>query len=375
MRKHILIIATLISIMQAACNSGNPEKRQQKLKELKAKEADIKQQIEALEHELGSSDSASAVRGKMVVVTEMKEQPFIHYVEVQGAVSGDQDVIVSAQAMGSVTSVLVKTGDKIIRGQLMATIDDRIIRQSMESVQVQYNLAKTIYDRQKNLWDQQIGSEIQFLNAKTQKESLEKQLAALQDQLDLTRIKSPIDGTVDQVNVKAGQTVSPGIPVFRVVNLEELKVKAEVAESHINTVKQGNQVTLIFPDMNKEIQTRLDYSGKAINTLNRSFNVEVHLKKSDGVFYPNQVVVVKIADYHNNSAFVIPVSAVQKTGDGEFVFISEPAGNKTYTARHKKIITGRSYNGKVEVLSGITNGDLIITFGNQNLVEGDLINF
>jgi RND family efflux transporter MFP subunit len=364
-----------ITMMIAACSAGTSGDKAAELEKLKSKEAELKLKIAALEKEVKYGDAMQTGKVKMVAITEMQRQPFAHYVEVQGTVIGDEDVMVSAQFMGTVTDVLVKAGDKVSKGQLLATIDDRTIRQNIESLKAQYELAATVYARQKNLWDQKIGSEIQYLNAKTQKESLEKQLAALQEQWDMTRIKSPINGTVDEVNIKTGQTVAPGFPSVRVVNLDNLKVRAEVAESFINSVKKGNEVIIYFPGMNTEIKSTLDYAGRAINPLNRTFNVEVRLKKSDGTFYPNQVAVLKIADYSSESAFVVPVSAVQKTADGEYVFLAIQSKGNRHEAKRRSVKTGKYYNGKVEITSGIEAGERVITFGSQNLVDGDPIAF
>lgn len=376
MKNTFQIIGSSIAVMfMAACSSGNSGDKASELEKLKSQEAELKLKIASLEKELSLTDTIQKGRVKMVSVTDMQPQPFAHYVEVQGAVMGDEDVVVSAQAMGTVIDVMVRAGDKVSKGQLLATIDDRAIRQSMESLKAQYELAATVYSRQKNLWDQKIGSEIQYLNAKTQKESLEKQLASVQEQWDMTRIKSPINGTVDEVKIKTGQTVAPGIPSVRVVNLENLKVKAEVAESFINTVNRGNEVIIHFPDMNAEVKSKLDHAGRAINSLNRTFNVEVRLKKSDGTFYPNQVAVLKIADYSSANAMVVPVAAVQKTADGEYVYMASNAFGNKYVAKRKAVTTGKSYNGKVEITSGISNGEQIITFGSQNLVDGDPIAF
>lgn len=370
-----IMMAGAAALFYVACSSGNSGDKASELEKLKEQEAELKLKIAALEKELNTSDTTQKGRIKMVSVTDMQPQPFAHYVEVQGAVVGDEDVVVSAQVMGTVTEVMVKAGDKVSKGRVLATIDDRAIRQSMESLKAQYELAATVYARQKNLWDQKIGSEIQYLNAKTQKESLEKQLASVQEQWDMTRIKSPINGTVDEVKIKAGQTVAPGVPAIRVVNLENLKVKAEVAESFINTIQKGNDVIIHFPDMKTEIKSKLDYAGRAINPLNRTFNVEVRLKKSDGTFYPNQVAVLKIADYSSSAAMVVPVAAVQKTPDGEYVYMAAVISGNRYIAKRKPVTTGKSYNGKVEITAGISAGERIITFGSQNLVDGDPVTF
>jgi membrane fusion protein (multidrug efflux system) len=369
--KHLLIVFGIASVI-ISCSSGNGNDKLQELDKLKKEQSALKEKIAKLEAEVALTDSTDKEKSKLVSVTEMKLQPFSHYIEVQAKVEGDEDVVVSAQSMGTVTAVLVNAGDKVSKGQVMATIDDRTISENLESMKSQLELTTTMYNKQKNLWDQKIGSEVQYLNAKAQKESLERQVASLQDQWDMTRIKSPINGTVDDVKIKTGQMMAPGLPAVRVVNLSSLKVKGEIAESYINYVNKGNPVKIFFPDLNTEIESKVDYSGKAINVVNRTFNVEVKLNSTKEEFHPNQVAVLKIADYTSGNAMVVPVGAVMKSSEGEYVFVAA-AENGKMKAKRKSIKSGKIYNGTVEVTQGILPGDKVITFGYQNLVDGDLI--
>ncbi len=358
-------------ILFAAC--GNPEDPVSRLQDLKQEEARIRQEIGKLEAEIAASDTA-AKRSRNVVVTDIRPTTFSHYIEVQAKVEGDEDVTLSAQTMGTIISLPAEAGKRVSKGLALAIVDDRAIRQNLESVRAQYELAQTVYYKQKNLWDQEIGSEIQFLDAKARKESLERQVAGLEEQLQLTRIKSPINGTVDRVFVKKGQTVAPGVPVARVVNLRDLKVTGEIAEAFISKVNKGNPVRLYFPDSGDELDARVHYSGKAINPLNRTFNVEVRLSTDQGTYYPNQVVVLKIADYVSDSAYVVPVGAVLKGSDGEYVYVATRNGSH-YIAARRPVRSGMVYNGKVEVRDGLAGGDRVVTLGYQSLVEGDVIAF
>lgn len=372
--KKLFIPFLFIGLSIYACNSGDAgtDKRSQ-LETLKKQQAELKEKILKLEAELEESQPGKAdEKSKLIAVTEMQAAPFSHYIEVQAKVEGDEDVLLSAETMGNVTAVMVKAGDRVQKGQVLATIDDRVIRQSIAEVQSQLDLATIVYNRQKNLWDQKIGSEIQFLQAKTNKEALDKRMATMQEQLNMTRIKSPIIGTVDDVHIKVGQTVSPGIPTLRVVNLNALKVTAEIAESHISKVNRGNEVILYFPDMNKEIRSRLDYAGQAINALNRTFNAEVRLRQQDGTFHPNMVAIMKIVDYTNQKAFSVPVAAVQKSAEGEFVYVAGEENGKLI-ARRKTVSTGVVYNGIAEIKSGLEAGDKVVTTGFQNIIDGDRI--
>jgi len=363
-----IITFSIVAIL-AACSKPQSSNKQAELDSLKKVQADVKSKIVKLEAELGT-DSLSE-KSKQVAVTEMKPEHFTHFVEVQAKVEGDEDVNVSAEVPGTVTSVLVRAGDNVSQGQVLATLDDRAIRQNLDAMKAQYDLATTAYNRQKNLWDQKIGSEMQYLQAKTQKEAMEKQYAALQEQWNMTRIKAPFNGTVDEVSIKAGSAVAPGVPAVRVVNLSSLKVKGEIAESYISKLKSGSDVVLYFPDMGTEVKTKLTYAGQAINRLNRTFNVEVRLAPKDGNFHPNQVVVLKIADYTSN-AYTVPVGALQKSSDGEFVYVTSSEGGKNVVKR-KTVTSGMTYNGITEIKNGLSDGDRVITNGYQNVVEGDLV--
>jgi RND family efflux transporter MFP subunit len=364
--------ALLLSVSLAlfACGGSGTDKRAE-LDKLKKEQASLKEKIAALEAEIAKSDTTSKEdKMKLVAVKDMTPETFKHYIEIQAKVEGDEDVIVSPESMGNVTALMVKAGDRVTKGQLLATIDDRMIRQGVAEAQTQLDLATQVFNRQKNLWDQKIGSEIQFLQAKTNKESLEKRVASLQEQLEMTRIKSPINGTVDRVDIKIGQAVAPGLPAFRVVNLNSLKVTGEVAESFISKVSRGNETLISIPDMNKEIVTKLDYAGRAVNPLNRTFNVEVRLQPKDGELHPNMVAVMKIVDYSAPATFVVPIAAVQKSSDGEFVYVAVQEGGRTI-AKRKKVASGMISNGMTEIREGLAEGDRVITSGFQSIIEGD----
>jgi RND family efflux transporter MFP subunit len=354
--KKIVFIAFILII--TACGKKDSTDKKTELEKLKKEQSGLKEKIAKLEAELAAGDSTRADKIKIVSVTEMAKQPFTHFIEVQARVEGEADVNVGAEMMGTVTAVLVKEGDKVSTGQVLAKIDDKMIQQNIAEVQTQLDLAVTVYNRQKNLWEQKIGSEVQYLQAKANKEGMEKKMNSMHEQWDRTRIKSPINGTVDDVSIKVGQEIAPGMTAVRVVNLSLLKVKGEVAESY-------------FPDDNKEVKTKLSYSGQVINKLNRTFNVEVHIDSKETNIHPNQVVVLKIADY-SSSTFIVPVGAIQKSSDGEFVYIASNENGKTI-AKRKVVTSGFTYNGLAEIKNGISEGDRIITNGYQNVVEGDPI--
>ncbi len=370
--KKVLVFILLTGIIASCSDNSTSTNKKAELESLKKQQTELKEKILEIENQLAESDSSSDLRFKNVGVSIMEPTTFNHFIEVQAKVEGDEDVMISAESMGTITSINVKAGDHVSKGQILAQTDDRIILQGIAEMQAQLDLSTQLYSKQKNLWDQKIGSEIQFLQAKANKESMDKRMAGLQEQWDLTKIKSPINGTVDRVNLKVGESVAPGRPAFRVVNLNSLKITAEVAESFISKVKKGNDVLIYFPDQDKEIKSKLNYSGQAVNILNRTFNVEVRLNPKDGNFNPNMVAVLKIVDYSSPKAFVIPVGSVQRSSDGEFVYVATPENGKTY-ARRKTVTSGLTYNGITEITTGLSDGDKVITFGYQNIIEGDIV--
>lgn len=349
------------------CKQEEPKDKKELLVYLKKEEAALKKRIALLEKEVGTAEGAH----KSVVVKAVQPEPFLHSIDVQGKVDGEESVSVGAETPGTVLKVNVEPGDAVKKGQVLAELDNKVLQQGIAEVQSAKEFANTMYLKQKNLWEQKIGTEVQYLAAKNQVESLDRKLATLSQQLDMTRIKSPIDGTVDQVNLKVGQAAMPGVPAFAVVNFRNLKVKAELAESYASRVKKGDPVIVRFPDLNTESKSRLTYAGKVINPLNRTFNVEVALEPNEDV-RPNMVVVLKLIDYENPSAILVPASVVQKSNEEEFILVAESKAGKNIVQR-RTVKTGRSYNGVVEIIQGLHTGDKVIVTGFQELNPGEQV--
>lgn len=372
--KNTFIVFSLMLAL-TACSSGDSADKKAELEKLRSDQAALQDKITKLETELAASGNMDTdIKAKEIIVTTAQVQPFIHYVEVQAKVDADENVAVSSEMPGIVTRINVKVGDKVTKGKVLAELDYSSITKGMDELQSQRDFANTLYLKQKSLWDQKIGTEVQFLGAKNNLDALDRKLQTVRQQIDMMRIKSPINGTVDAVNVKLGQAVSPGMQSIRVVNLNNLKVKAEIAETYISKVKQGNDVIIVFPDLNKEIKTKLNYAGKVIDPMNRTFNAEVNISDKAGELHPNMIAILKIADYQSANALSIPVNLVQGSEEGNYIFIAE--GNKEKAVAKRRIVTtGRNYNGNVEILSGLNEGDFIITTGYQDLIEGQPVKF
>lgn len=370
MKTKILYVAVLSLLMSC---SGS---KQDKLEALKKQHDAIAQKIEVLEQEIAAeSDSSSANQaGTYVAVEDVQYQSFNHYIEVQGKLDGDDNLAVYPESMGNLTEVYAKVGQHVTTGQVLARINDAAYQEQLKSLQSTYNLALETFEKQENLWKQQIGSEMQFKQAKTNKETLESQIAGVKKQIDMTRIKSPITGTVEESMVKVGQAVSPSFPAFRVVNFGNLKVTADVAEAYTSKVNTGDQVIVVIPDIKKEITARVSFCSKYINPTNRTFGVEAKLSTGADQLKANMVTILKINDYQNTKAVVLPVNIIQTDNLGKYVLVAKQENNQ-YVARKQAIEMGQLYNGLAEVTTGLEQGTKVITSGYLNLNEGEIIRF
>jgi len=362
-----------IVILLASCGNGN-EAIKKKIISKKQEISKIEIQIIELEKKL--TDTAPAIeKGALVKVEEVKTSQFKHYVEVQGKLDGEENVQVYPKGMGgSVTKVYVKLGQAVNKGEVLATLDNEMLLKSMDQLKTQYELVSQMYDKQKTLWDQKIGSEVQYLQAKTQKEAMESSIASLEKQIADTRITSPINGTVEDLPLKVGQTVSPGFPVATVVNFSSIKIVAEVAEAYSTRIKTGDSVRVYFPDLEKEEAAIVSNASKFINPVNRSFKIEVRLNNASAMYKVNMLAVLKINDYKAENALTIPVNLIQTDSNGDYVYIAANHEGQEL-AKKAYINQGQSYKGIIEIISGLTLGDKLITSGYLSITNGAVISY
>jgi len=307
--------------------------------------------------------------GKVTYVTVADIQPTIFnaYVQVQGAVNSDENVMASPQSPGIVRNILVHVGQHVSQGQLLATLDASTVERNIEAQQPQINFLKDLYEKQQKLWAQNIGTEVQLMQAKANYESALKQVEVVKAQRDLFRIVAPVSGTVDALNIKIGDQVAPGMSGIRIVNYDKLKAESQIGENYLGEVKEGDPTMLIFPDVNDSIKSSLTYVSQAVDPMSRAITVQVKLPNSSKL-HPNMSCVMKIAYYQNPKALVIPVSAIQKTPNGDMVYVAD--GNK---AKAVIIKEGQNSNGLVEVTDGLNPGDQVITQGFEDLNNGDAV--
>ncbi len=364
-----ILFAAILGTIALTYSCGNEQKdanaKQTELENLK-KEVALKQaEILKLEEELSMADSSIENKATTVEAQMAVPQLFNNYIDVQGRVDADENISVSPQMPGVVTNIYVKVGDEVHKDQVLAELDSKVIHQGISELQSAIDLATIMFDKQKTLWEQKIGTEVQFLSAKNQKESLEKKMSTLIQQAEMSKIKSPINGTVDAVDLKPGQATMPGLPGIRVVNLTTLKVKGEVSESYSSKIKIGNPVEIIFPDMNDTLNTNITYVAKVISPLNRTFTVTVNLGNNLD-YHPNEVAIMKIIDYSNPKAITVNMNIIQKAEDGDFIFVFNNG-----IAKKVRVRVGKIYNGMAEITEGIKEGEQIITKGFQELNDGE----
>lgn len=371
MKKILIYSITLIVL--ASCGSKTVEgDKEAQLSALLKERAALDEQIKNLEDAI-EAEGGNTVQGKqkLVTIAEINKQPFTRYIEIQAKVDAEDNVLVTAQLPGIIKSVYVTEGQTVSKGQLLAEIDNEAARKNVETIKTQLQFAKDIHVKQKALWDQNIGSEVQYLSAKNNMETLEASLAAANEQLQMSRLTSPINGVVDEVDIKVGQIASPGMMGIRVVNMSSLKVIGEVSEAHSASVQTGNKVLIYFPDLQREVESKISFTSRVINQNSRTFTTEAKIS-SDGIYKPNMIAILKIADYTSQDAIIVDINLVQQSSDASYIFVAEQQGD-AWTAQRRSVTTGKVYNGKIEITSGLQAGDKIITQGYQELVNGQPI--
>lgn len=364
--------AVALAALLVACSAATPEQdKKARLEKLKTEQASLVKEIKKLEDEIARENpEAAVVKAKEVVVKELQVSKFEHFVQTQGAIESEENIQISAKTPGVITQVFVQEGQEVRRGETLAQVDNSLILRSIEELKASLDLANTVYDRQKNLWDQKIGTEVQYLQAKNNKESLDKRLAALNEQNDQTRIKSPINGVVDEVAVKIGQNIMPGAPAVRVVNNSLLKVKANVSEAYVLNIKKGDKIMVNVPDLKRDIEAKVTFVGRSIDQLSRTFAVEAKLPSNPDL-RANMSVVLKIVYKAVPDALTVPVNVIQEVNKEKVVYVAQERDGHLVAAKKEVVIDG-VFDGRAQI-QGLTAGDKIITVGYQGLSDGTII--
>lgn len=383
--KHIikLILATVLLVscgggekaksVEDLIASGNLEQLNTKKSELSEHQKQVESQIKAIEEKIKELNPQLKV--PLVTTFKAKEEKFEHFVELQGNVNTKQNIIIYPEYSGVLTKVYVKEGQKVSAGQALAKIDDGGLGQQLAQMQIQADLAKTTFDRQKRLWDQKIGSEIQYLQAKSNYEAQQKAINQMQQQIGKTVVRAPFAGTVDDVITEQGTVVGPGqSQLFRLVNLNSMYIETDVPESYLTNVTEGKTVEVNFPVLNKNLTATVRQAGNFINPANRTFKVEVAIPNSDKTIKPNLTAKLKINDYTNEKAILIPQSIISENAEGEqYVYIATSKNNSIAIAKRVIIKTGKTEGDFIEVLYGLENGAELIDEGARSVKDGQEI--
>ncbi len=365
----------LIGLLTACGEQNSIDSKKAQLDELKGQLVTLNEEIQALEEEIKTEDPDYAEpSGLYTLVSTMTLEPqaFEHKFEVRASVASRKNVQISAEAMGRVERIYVREGDKIRKGQQLLNLDGAILQNSIAELQTSLDLAQTVFEKRARLWKQNIGSEIQYLEAKNNKESLERRLATSQSQLRQYRIVAPFSGVVDEVQAKQGEMAQPGIPLMRIVSVDEMHIEADVSESYLGNLQAGDSVELYFPSFEKEMLSIVASIGQVINTQNRTFSIEVVLPASEIPYKPNLVAILKIRDYYQRETVVVPSGLIQQDNQGDYVYTLTKEAEEL-KAKKVHISLGKSYNSRTEVLNGIDPGVKLIKEGHRDVTDGALV--
>ena len=366
----MISLATII----LACKSKQADSiadKTTKLAELKKQIATMETEATKLEAEINPEGKKE--KSKLVSVQSFSNTVFKNFIDLHGSVTADQQLFINAKMAGTADRISIKTGDRVSMGQTVLTLDDALIKQGLSELDQQLSFANDLYEKQKSLWDQKLGTEVQYLSAKNNKESIEKRISTTKEQWAMSQVKAPISGIIDEVMIKPGQTVMPGAPIARLINFSKLKISAEVPESFAGKIKAGNAIKIYFPDIQKEFDSRITYVSPIINVVNRTFRAEAALPANMNGVLPNMIAIIKIIDYTNPKALVIPINLLQKDSGGDYVMVADTIADG-WKAAKKAVVIGRYYNDQVEIKSGLNASSKLITIGYQDLIEGVKLN-
>ncbi len=381
MRTNFLILALITVLISCGGNQNDSVDSliaNGNLEAIRSKKASLTEEMKAISDQVQALDSVISILDadtKLPLVNTFKvvQQHFDHFLELQGDVATKQNVLIYPEMAGTLESVYVTEGDRVVKGQLLGRIDDGGMASQLEQLKAQAALAETTYERQKRLWEQNIGSEIQYLQAKTSYEASKNSVEQVERQLSKSALRAPFSGIIDDVIKDQGTVVSPGpgSEIFRIVNLSNMYITVDVPETYVGSIDDGSKARVYFPVLGDSVQTKVRQAGNYINPNNRSFSVEIPVPNDKGRIKPNLSARVMINDYSNPEALLIPQSVISENAEGEqYVFIAEdPTEDMKGTARKRVVTTGKTQGRFVEILSGLQAGELIIQEGARSVKD------
>lgn len=362
----------IFSILLYSCSKpqNTLDAKKAELKKLKTQVSDMQKKISVLEKEIAAAGGNGTSKSSVAVnIKEIQPEEFKRYLDVQGLVESGKSVILSPKTSGQVVKINVSNGASVGKGQIILELDDDILQKSLVELETAYEFANTLFEKQKRLWEQKAGSEVQYLQAKNSKESLEKRMATLKQQISWCKLTAPFAGIVDNIVPKIGEMSGAGMPVVKLTSMSDVKITAEISESYIASVKAGDPVLVSFSELNLTLDAKISSITKSIDARNRTFKADIRLPRIPSELRPNLVCGVTINDITLKNSFVAPLSIIQRSGDKEFLFLAVNENGK-YVAKKQFIKTGISYKDKVQVSEGLNQGDRIITNGAFDVADG-----
>lgn len=361
--------------VEAVIESGQLSKIRAKKSELHEQQQALKQKIAMLDAEIEKLDTID--NPTLVSVERLKDTIFKHYIQVQGNVETDQNILIYPEYAGILEKIYVKEGQAVSKGQILAKIDDGGLASQMAQMKTELALAKTTFERRKNLWQQKIGSEMQYLQAKSNYEAMQSSVEQLQSQLGKTLVRAPFSGVIDQVISDEGEVVSPGAnQLFRLIDLNEMYVTADVPENYLGSIEKGTVVIVELGAIGKKFEGEIKEISSYINPNNRSFQIKIAVPNNQGLVKPNLIANIKLNDYTAQNAMVVPQSTVQENAQGDkIVYIVQKQNDSTGTAQRALVETGKNYEGKMEITQGLKPGQLLIVEGARTVRDGEKVVF
>ncbi len=375
MNTRLLILLLITSIVACQPHEETPTDYTSAVKQLTKKKKqlfDLKKEVEDLEILVKKFDTSKVVKNiRTVEVFELKKRDFQHFVDIQSEFKSDNTVKVSSELGGRISGLSLDDGDRINKGQYIGQVDTEQLKNQLAELNKALELAKDVYERQDRLWKQNIGSEIQYLQAKNNKERLEKSITSLNVGFEKSKIYAPISGVIEMMSVENGEVIAPGQPLFTISNTNRLKLIASVPETYIKALKRGKKVKVYIPTLDKELNARINKVGNSIHPSNRTIQVEMLISNKSGYLKPNMLAEIKLMDYEAKAVYLVPLEYIQQGfNQDKFVYTIE---NKegSYYAKKQIIVPGKSYKNMIEILEGINENAQLITVGSKGLTEGE----
>ncbi len=372
--KKIRILVLLLAV--AACQSepDSLEAKQKLLAEKQEQLKGLKDEIRDLKKEVAELDTTSVAEGGTPVRTlAVKPQPFSHFIQLTGTVTSKENIMISAEAGGRVEAVLVNEGENVRAGQLLVRLDNQGAKNELDAAKASYELAEITYQKRKKLWDQSIGSEIEFLQARNNFETSKSRYEQIKTQYQNAFITSPISGTVDDMLVNEGEFVTFGTQIVRVVDLDKVEIEAELSEEYLTHVRKGDSIKVTIPSLGVSTKSTISFVSQVVNPENRSFMIKVKLDNKKGIIKPNVLANIMVRDYSTDTALVVPSISISKDLKGDFVYVAAEENGEIVAAK-RYVKRGKSFGAETEITSGLDNGARVIIAGFSDINEGELIN-